>query len=90
VIGNTIADVILRYLQGNGLTLVKISDTTYGSDADDMCHAVNIAVHAERALACEDNSDKPANAEPDEDAHGDFLRDEGKGWRPGDRVEVRE
>jgi hypothetical protein len=58
VIGNTIADVILRYLQGNGLTIVKLSDTTYGSDADDMCHAVNIAVHADRALSAWRPSDE--------------------------------
>lgn len=48
---NTIADVILRYLQGNGLTIVRLADTTFGSDGADAAFAVDIAVHAEKALA---------------------------------------
>ena len=33
------AEAIIRYMQAHGLTFVRLSDTTFGSDTDDVKHA---------------------------------------------------
>jgi hypothetical protein len=47
---NTIAEAILQVLQNNNLTVVRRTDTTFGSDAQDTCFAIDCAVAAETAL----------------------------------------
>jgi hypothetical protein len=45
-----IAEAVLACLKAQGLTVVRISDTTYGSDAGDAAFARDVAANAAMSL----------------------------------------
>jgi hypothetical protein len=46
-----LADLIVRMFQSRGLTVVKLADTSFGSDAQDAMFALDVAAAADELLS---------------------------------------
>ncbi len=66
---NTIAEAILQVLQSNNLTVVRRADTTFGSEAQDTCFAIDCAVAAEERMAAQEPEVRVFGWRPSDEVH---------------------